>query len=99
MGHLDILREAFGDRLVVSIAEAAALLGWHPQSIRNAISKGRWPTPTVKVGGKVSITVASLAALTGGTMEAAQPAKPTTQPPKQKRGPGRPPKKNLELAR
>jgi hypothetical protein len=61
MGHLEILREEFGKRLLVSIDEAAAVLGWHPQSVRNAISTGRWQLPIRRLGGKLCVSLVDLA--------------------------------------
>lgn len=62
MGHLDLLRELFGSRLIVTIDEAAPLLGWRPQSIRNAISQGRWQIRVVRLGGRRYMTLVDIAA-------------------------------------
>lgn len=102
MGHLDLLRELFGLRLIVTIDEAAPLLGWHPQSIRNAIAQGRWQIRVVRLGGRQGMTVVDLAAHLDGDPSPSAPTpkaaprtprqqrrKPATPPVQQKRGAGR----------
>lgn len=104
MGHLDLLRELFGARLIVTIDEAAPLLGWHPQSIRNAISQGRWQIRVVRLGGRQGMTVVDLATYLDGAPITAAPTpaaapykssakknKPATPPVKQKGGRGKQP--------
>lgn len=98
MDNLAILREIFGKRLVVTIDEVAPILGWHPQSIRNAIARGTWQIRVLRLGGSPCMTVVDVAAHLNGDQSPLAPTpavavdRPATQP---KREPGRPKKSKL----
>jgi hypothetical protein len=55
----------FQGRLMVSISEAASLLGLRPKTLYNQISVGCCPIPTLKLGGRRLIRIEDLCALTG----------------------------------
>lgn len=95
MGHLDFFVQHFGGRLVVGLMEVAPLIGWHPQTIRNQLSRGRCDIPIRKVGGKLMISIVDLAGWLDSTQspQTTPTAAPTLPPtPAAKRKPGRPKK-------
>ena len=57
--------EEFNNRLTVSIAEAALMLGVKVKTLYNQISAGSCPIPTMKFGGRRMVRVADLCQLTG----------------------------------
>lgn len=108
MSNLKLLQDIFGRRLVVTVDEAAPLLGWHPQSIRNSIAGGRWQIRVRRLGGRLCMSLVDIAAWlddnqAAGGQAAAEPSvaarapRPqlhnlASQPEQQKRKPGRPKK-------
>ncbi len=61
--HLPILREMFPQKVNLSVAEAAGLIGWTPASLKNALAPGR-RTPllrSVKIGRLRVVPIVALA--------------------------------------
>lgn len=85
-------------QLLVCLDEAAAILGIAPKTARNWLSQGRFPTPTVKVGGKRLVRLSDLEAFVAGLVPAPVLGTVNTidngkvDQPQIKRGRGRPPK-------
>ena len=57
--------DQFQNRLTVSIAEAASMLGVKVKTLYNQVSAGSCPIPTLKFGGRRMVRVADLEKLTG----------------------------------
>lgn len=91
-------------QLLISLAEAAVLIGIAPKTARNWLAQGRFPIPTVRVGGKRLVRVSDVEEYVAGlvpqpTTDALCTTLRTTKSagnckgdqPQQKRGRGRPP--------
>ena len=75
--------------LLVSIKDAAALLGINHKTVRNQVSLGKFPLSIVKIGGRSLFRVADIHALVAAPVVAA--------PDPVKRGRGRPRKSGSSL--
>ena len=76
---------------MVPLAEAAPLLSWCPQGVRNSLSRGNCSLPVRKVGGRLMVSVMELADWMDGGQDQQPPALPPAAE-KIKRGRGRPKK-------
>ena len=61
MTNLQLLLARY-DSLTLNTTQLAELLHMHPKSILNAVSQGRFPIPTHRVGGKRLANVTDVAA-------------------------------------
>lgn len=92
MDHFPVLQQQFDGRLLITVAEAAHVIGVGAKTVRNQLTLGQFPINSVKVGGRRFFRLADVAAFLDGSP--AQPAapQPVSEPCQVRRGPGRPPK-------
>lgn len=84
------LSEIFGCRILVSPAEAGAVLfGWRPATAHNRVFVGTFPLPLIELGGKKMVRVSDIAAAIGEAESQALGQLPIA------RGRGRPRKMNV----
>lgn len=54
---LDLLPDRLRGRLIISAADLADIIGWHPQSISRACRRGTFPIPSSLVRGSYAFRV------------------------------------------
>lgn len=58
---LELVRSLFPGQLTIPFTEAAAAIGWAPQTARNRLAEGTFPIPTLMLGSRRKVRIDHLA--------------------------------------
>lgn len=73
---LEILQRAYPGAVLLTLDQAAKALCTSTKTIRNNLTRGRWPVPTVKVGAQRLVPIQGLAGYLDQLTAKAAPHKP-----------------------
>lgn len=60
--NLELLSKLYPDKAALDVKETAAVLGVSPKTVYEQVNNGKNPLPAKKIGGKIVVPIAKLAA-------------------------------------